>query len=436
MFKRFCLLTIILLICLAACQPSPAANDAPTAIPFPTMTPGRTVRGALPTVVALPLTGANLANPATAVALANRPTATPNTAACPAIGSPSLAALPVTGREMSSEIARFLADGGAPATLETRLRSDWGVLGDTGFVRAYLDLTGEGTPDVIISFNTPDDGGTLLILGCADGRYRIHYQGGLGGSIPQIIQAGDMNQDLRPDVLFTSQTCVNEECKYRTQLITWNPQEGRFIGFIDSIVESQEIPTILDVDDDRVTEIVVRQTSRGTAQTGPLRTGVTIYDWNGLNYTRSITQLDPPYFRIQVIQEADRSLMRLDVNQAIPAYEAALNDTGLRNWYNDDSTVLNSYTLYRLMTAYAFTENQRLLSIYQALTQNYPDPAAAPVYVTMGVTFWNALQVTNNLRSACLAVQDIIAARPEALGLVNRYGSSSPSYTANDLCPF
>ncbi len=394
------------------------------------------MRGVLPTVVALSLNGSNLANPATAVALANRPTATPNTAACPPIGSPNLAAPPATGREMSAEMARFLADGGAPATLESRLRSDWGVLGDTGFVRADLDLTGEGTPDVMVSFNAPDDGGTLLILGCADGRYRIQYQGGLGGGLPQIIQAGDMNQDLRPDVLFTSQTCVDEACEYRTQLVTWDAQEGRFIGFIDGIIDSPEIPTILDIDNDRVTEIVVRQTSRGTSETGPLRTGVTIYDWNGLNYTRSITQLDPPYFRIQVIQEADRNLMRLNVNESIPAYESALNNTSLANWYNDDSAVLNSYTLYRLMTAYAFTEDQRLLSTYQALTQNYPDPATAPVYVTMGVTFWNALQVTNNLRSACLEVQDIIAARPEALGLLNRYGDSSPTYTGNDLCPF
>jgi hypothetical protein len=435
MFKLSCLLSFILLV-ISACQPSSSASNAPTAIPFPTMTPGRTVRGLLPTVVALPLNGSNLANPATAVALANRPTATPNTAACPPIGSPSLAAPPATGREMSAEIARFLSDGGAPATLETLLRSDWGVLGDAGFVRADLDLTGEGTPDVVVSFNAPDDGGTLLILGCADGRYRMHYQGVMGGSAPQIIQAGDMNQDTHPDLLFASQNCTDDECSYRTQLITWNPQESRFTGFIDGVIDSPEMPAVLDIDNDRVTEIVVRQTSRGTAETGPLRTGVTIYDWDGLSYTLSITQLDPAYFRIQVVQEADRNLMRLDVDQAIPIYEIAFNDTSLHNWYNDDSTVLNSYTLYRLMTAYAFTEDQKLLPTYQALMQNYPDPAAAPVYVTMGVTFWNALQVTNNLRSACLEVQDIIAARPEALGLLNRYGDSSPTYTANDLCPF
>jgi hypothetical protein len=31
---------------------------------------------------------------------------------------------------------------------------------------------------------------------------------------------------------------------------------------------------------------------------------------------------------------------------------------------------------------------------------------------------------------------DIIAARPEAVTLLNRYGSTSPVYEAQDLCPF
>jgi hypothetical protein len=54
----------------------------------------------------------------------------------------------------------------------------------------------------------------------------------------------------------------------------------------------------------------------------------------------------------------------------------------------------------------------------------------------MSIAFWDALQVTNNLHSACLEVQDIIRARPEALSLLNRYGSRSPTYTADELCPF
>ncbi len=65
-----------------------------------------------------------------------------------------------------------------------------------------------------------------------------------------------------------------------------------------------------------------------------------------------------------------------------------------------------------------------------------PDTAAAPPYAQMALEFWNAFQITNNLHSACLKAQEVILARPEALSLLNRYGSRSPTYTATDLCPF
>ena len=66
----------------------------------------------------------------------------------------------------------------------------------------------------------------------------------------------------------------------------------------------------------------------------------------------------------------------------------------------------------------------------------YPDPAAAPVFIQLAQTFWSALQVTNNLRSACLEADTFIAGRGDVLALLNRYGSESPTYTARDICPF
>jgi hypothetical protein len=190
------------------------------------------------------------------------------------------------------------------------------------------------------------------------------------------------------------------------------------------------------MDNDRVLEVVVRMTSSGTPVTGPLRTGVTIYDWNGAGYVRSITQLDPPRFRIQIIQQADRDLAAGNVPNAITLYERALTDGELDNWFNDDPQILRSYTLFRLLTTYAFTENDNLLQIFQATQQDYPDLQTAPVYATLSTTFWNALQLSGNLRSACLEVQAQVTAQPEALALLNRYGQRGPVYTAEQLCPF
>ena len=442
MFSRLlALLTLITLV--SACAPVPA-NTAPTVVAFPTMTPGRTVRGVLPPVAALPLDGSIRANPATAVALAIRPTATPDYSTCPPSAAPQLAPRPVDVRDMADEITRFLSSGGTPAALQDALRDDWEALGETGIVRADFDLTGEGTAEVLVTVNGPEDsGGALLILGCSAGRYIAQYQVINEAASPQLIYLGDVNQDTRPDVLYSGLQCelidaeeAGSECVYQTQLLTWQPEEGRFTSLLNRAITSVEPPSVTDMDNDRVLEIVARLSSSGTPNTGPLRTGVQIYDWNGTGYLLSITQLDPPRFRIQVIHQADRNVQRRELNAAVDLYQLALNDGNLQNWFNNEQDIHNSYILYRLLTIYAFTEDERLLSMYQAIITNYTDLQAAPVYATMGIAFWDTFQTTNNLRSACQAVQDIITARPEALELVNRYGSRSPSYTATDLCPF
>src|SRR5690606_14885761 len=113
-------------------------------------------------------------------------------------------------------------------------------------------------------------------------------------------------------------------CQYQNHLITWQSQLGRFVNLIDGEIESESLPAPSDVDNDQIAEIIVRMENGGNAETGPLRTGVNIWDWNGASYVQSITQLDPPRFRIQVIHEADRLLSRLNADEAISLYQLAL----------------------------------------------------------------------------------------------------------------
>ena len=406
---------------------------------FPTMTPGHVVRGPLPTVIALPLDGGNLGNPATAIALANRPTATPNYEACPAANSEAelTDSRPDSSREVNDTLVRFLNDGGGLQNAETTLRESWGFLGENDTLRSDLDLTGERTPEILLSYTAPDEGGTLAIFGCADGRYLLRYQAQVGSDETlTLLNTGDLNLDGKADLLFTGQVCEDGECQYNTQMITWNAERGRFINLLSGELLSEEQPSIEDIDADRISEIVVRLTNPGDSETGPLRTGFTVYDWNGAVYTRSVTQLNPPRFRIQVVHQADAALATRNTEEAIALYNLALTDTSLENWHNDDQTILQSYVQYRLLLAYSDNEDPRRTELQASILQAYPDPGTAPVYATLAMTFWNALQVTNNLHSACLEVQDIINTRQEALTLLNRYGSRSPTYTTTDVCPF
>jgi hypothetical protein len=433
------LLLILTLLLLASCQSDvPASDGTPTSIAFPTMTPGQVVRGALPTVVALPLDGGSQGNPATAIALANRPTATPNYQACPAVseGVELVSSAPASSSEIDDTLLRFLNEGGSAQQLETTVRDSWGVLGDEGVVRGDFDLTGEGTAELILSYVDPDEGGALLIFSCADGRYVSRYQTAIGGeNAPTILSSSDLNVDARPELLVSGEVC-GESCQFITRLVTWDPERGRFINLLNGELASDEAPSVEDIDADRVSELVVRLTNAGDASTGPLRTGFTMYDWNGVVYTRSVTQLNPPRFRIQVVHQADAALAAGNTEEAIALYDLALNDPSLENWHNDDQAVLQPYIQYRLLLAYSDIEDPRRTELHASILQAYPDSATAPVYAELAKTFWNALQVTNNLHSACLEVQDIISTRQDALDFMNRYGSRSPTYTATSLCPF
>jgi hypothetical protein len=430
MLKR--LVLPILLLIFAACQSAAPTSTAPTSVVFPTMTPGRVVEAPLSPALAVPLNG--LSNPATAIALANRPTPTPNYRACPSPSDSATmdAAAPGSARLIADAITRFFSNGGTVARLESTMRDEWNILGS---IRADVDLTGEGTPEILIAFTAPDEGGVLLIMGCLDGRYLTRYQAALGGATPDILNVADLNYNGVPDVLFASKDCT-AACVYHTQLVTWNPERGRFINLLGGAITSDQVPTIQDIDSDQVSELIVRFDDAGNSQTGPMRTGYTVYDWNGTGYVQSVTQLNPPRFRIQMIQAADSAFAAQNMDEAISLYTLAINSASLENWYNDDAETLKAYALYRLLLAYAFTENDSRVQTQQVIQQTYPDLAAAPPYAQMALDFWNAQQITNNLHSACQKVQEDTLSRPEALSLLNRYGSRSPTYTANDLCPF
>jgi hypothetical protein len=385
-------------------------------------------------------------SPATTVAQTNPPTPAPNLAACP-VGDPAVAwpaaAPPLSGQAVADAISAYLSEGGPLNGLESGLR-EWGLINASeagGFVRADLDLTGEGSPEVVVSLITPDAGGALLIFGCVDGQILTRYVGlpedGLRGEPPRLLNSSDLNADGVPDLVFTSRACDSEEiCRFRTQLATWDPARARFRNLLEGALGTEALPSLEDVDSDRVFELIVPMTDVGDAETGPRRTGEIVYDWNGLLWVRSFTTLDPPRFRVQVVHEADAAFAAGDTATARLLYQQAADDPALENWQNDDAAVLGAYALYRLLLLDSFTGDPRLIEAQAQLLADYPDLALAPVYAELALRYWSTLQSTNNLRSACDDVRAIMAARPEAVSLLNRYGSRSPVYTAAALCPF
>ncbi len=442
------MLCLALLAILAACAPQ--VEQARLVItPFPSTTPGRVIHAE----IANPAQDNLAANPATAVAIVRQPTATPDLTLCPSPAGEDDARLEDTAPQnpdiVIEEIVRFLSAGGAPGRLNDILRGTWGLIAETGTFRADVDLTGEGSAEMIISYTTPENRGALLVLGCRESAYRVLYQSEADiAEAPVLVDTRDMNYNGLNDLVFAARACPTDEdgtvvssdpddCDYVTRLLSWLPDEDRFANLMEDDVLTGSPPEINDFDNDQVSELVFRLDNSGNSITGPLRTGTNIYDWDGVSYVLSIAQPDAPRYRIQVLQDGDRAAARNDMQTAIAIYREALDESNdLRYWFDDEPELLRSYALYRLALAQVAANSVEQTETYQQILTTYADPAAAPVYAQMARVFFETVQATGDVSGACAQVQAIIAQRGEALELLNRYGSRSPRYTAQQLCPF
>lgn len=434
-----CLFTLIAPLTIAACQPSGTEPVfAPTIVPFPTVTPGYEINGVLPARSALE---SQIANPATAVALAAQPSPTPNTGACPAEGSPTLpTSRPTNDEGIVNTILDYLSGGGAPLALVARMRGSWDIMDTDGFIE-NIDLTNDGTPEILIGYTTPAERGKLIILGCEEGRYLLRYEAESDEATPpDMLLYQDMNFDSMPEALFTVRVCnpTGESCRYETRVITWSLNLGRFLSLTSGNIISDVQPNINDSDNDEVLEIIIRQEDDGDAQTGPLRTGTNIYDWNGSVYVLAFVQLDPPEYRIQSVYEADRFFREGRYTQALSFYEQVISDASLREWYADDDEILPAYALYRALITRAFIGStlEQLQAIFDSSFELTDDPLDVPIFVDLSGVFFGEYQRTEDISAACAEALIFIEGQPDVLDLLNRYGDRNPTYTAQDLCPF
>lgn len=441
------LIIIIIGVLLAACAPQPEAPRL-AITPFPTPTVGSVLQGALSSAANVVPQG--LISPATAVAISALPTPTPDLFTCPPFSDSARLedTPPLNAPIVIEEIVRYLNTGGAYESLSEILSERWGIVREGDSMRGDVDFTGEGTPEILITYANPDGRSAVLLLGCIQSEYRVLYE--LNTQItepPQMIAFGDMNRDRRNDLLFAVQQCptddannpILDECELNTRLLSWQANESRFANLLVNDVLSDTLPEINDFDNDEVSELVVRLENDGTERTGPLRTGTNIYDWNGQEYVLSIIQPDPPRYRIQVIFEADRAFLRRELGEAAQLYQVALQDpTDLRDWIGGERASLIAYTLYRLLITQVASQSASQTQTYQRILNDYPDPQAASIYVRMARAFMETYQQQGNPALGCDAVRAVLTAEADnnALELLNRYGERSPKYTLNDLCPF
>lgn len=244
-----------------------------------------------PAATATALTGTLMAATQTAAAPANIPNFQSNE--CPEPTGRVPEPRPATFSEFSSAIGTYLSDGGPTTVLEGELQQWGSITSKGGRVQADTDLTGDGNHEVIITLYNPFDyrgsstrnAGQLLIYGCDNNNYRLLYASPYSPDleIPILHRVGDMNSDIKPEVVFEVRSCNYYYCTQEAQILTWNPITGSFISLNSSpIIGISGRMGVEDTDGDGILE--VRVISNTTDDEGNDRRIIDYWDWTGLNY--------------------------------------------------------------------------------------------------------------------------------------------------------
>ncbi len=449
--KSFLLLLLICALMVTGCD----AINPPvgvTALPSerPTVTPGGMLLMALPTeapVTPAPTPSAVLPVDGPANILTAMP-AEQSDIECPAPGNPAPPAAPATYNLYPGVINEFLSSGGSVPFLYSILQT-WGAASDdVGMATDAYDLTGDGVYEVLVSLSDPFNAevapqpGQLFAFGCYQGNYRLLYASdyGPGYGLPSLLYVGDMNADGGPEAVYFQQRCQSGSCVQAAQVISWSaPNDGFLTLNVDTVGAADGRFSISDLDGDRIMEIMIQGGGISASVTsGPPRTSTTVWDWNGTNYVRALTQLDPPLFRIHMVHDADLALASGEGLEAIRLYREALENPRLGTWQvPNEQLMLRGYALYKLMVAYAFMEEDgAALDVHSTLMDEHPAQYPSHVYAQVGDMFWQVFQSTHNLHTACLAAAEVVSTNPQTVLFLNSYGPANRTYQIPDICPF
>jgi hypothetical protein len=415
-------------------QPTPTPGGVEGGNP---VGPNATATAAIATIQAATLTAA---------APAPAPYFQPNE--CPASGAPPPPPPPQDFGEYSTVVGRYLSSGGSPTVLEATLRN-WGAITDQGgVVQADTDITGDGVLEVIVTLFNPAsynadallNAGQLLVYGCDGGGYRLLHQTAYndGIALPELVRVGDMNADVKNELVYFTESCNSAGCYKDAKILSWNAILGAFEELnAGQIVAINGRIGVADLDDDGVLELTAAINPPGTTSTGPPRSVVDTWDWNGVDYLLALRE-EPEgvRYRIHAIYDADDLFRDGQYRQGILAYDDARRDPDLLAWsVANEREFLRAYAAYRIVIGYVRLQSARAETWLDVLIGENPPGSAGYGFAQMGGAFMDNYRATGDIRAAC-AQAISVATSTNVLGPLNSYGYGNRSYTLGDLCPF
>lgn len=191
--------------------------------------------------------------------------------------------------------------------------------------------------------------------------------------------------------------------------------------------------------------------------------------WNGTSFILTHTQLAPPEYRFQAVQDGDRATLAAEYDKALGFYQQAIFDDKL-DWWSLDRRIaegnavkdlnptpdpamqdvaeypnLAAYARFRIMLLHikqGFLPEAK--TVYDALLQKFPVGQPGYAYVEMATAFMDEYTSSQNLERACESAIVYTTAHPtEILAYLGNgdysesfYGEQSLEYIPKSVCPF
>src|SRR5574340_964489 len=448
----------IILIC-ASCSPLPSTLKLPLPIE-PTTAPTQTKTpfpSSIPSIVAIdtpmPTLNPRLVKVLTATSDLNYlVTATPSKPQlCPDVDAnvtPDIVKdiyLIPPDYSYSDAILGYLNSGGSPIILQNYLS-----LGSRKWVER--DLTGDGIPELLVA-----------ILG-----YNIFMCEGRGYTNPmslplmadpddvRIAAIDDMNQNGIPELILTDGAFSAGMYLYRiyewdghefqsliwpdTELMGWYAtHKGRALDWYDNRAPNNlwwensfrgiaSSVSIADLDSNGTKELVVHNQMPPVRHRGysPWRNTTDIYTWNGLIFMLDEIQIEPPVYRFQAVQDADRLSLLGDYSEALKLYQAVILDDSLFAWSeqnyrqqldaegqrtptptpiaHDEEEYRNlaAYARYRIMLLQILQNDlESARAAFETLQDDFPYGSPGHHFSVLAYVFWQEFKSSLDVDKAC-----------------------------------
>lgn len=315
-----------------------------------------------------------------------------------------------------------------------------GALAEEGetFHRSDVDDDGKDEILAIVTdpaaesfFNVP---GEFLIIDGQGSDHRLSYRADVASpSDLAVFDIRDFNANGQTEVAFTTTTCGAHTCFTTIYVIEWDGTAYRDLTGGGHEMAGPDI-SFENRDADDALELVMHGGIIGSVGAGPPRARTELYDWDGSLYVLSKTTWDESEYLYWKVIDANDALAAGGFQEAIQLYNEALTDDTLQTWAREEEREeLAAFSRYRLAVSFAALGDMATGQLWvEELEQEQPDN----IYAQVARLFWDTMTTSEDLATACQAVNAFAESNPETTAVLDSYGYATPEFTADDVCPF